>query len=172
MLAAPHFGDVFGRAGVYQLPLGLSPSGRRRQGIPQQRYGASAIPLFIVRGPGDVVICTVAKPLSPKLGHTLISLVDPNDEQSRNYRFAFTVLVKSITGLVAENAVSSPISVRRKEHMYSIETPEAKPAPSTFRDPVIPESTDAQTDAAGDASSVTTAGSMVGDLLDSRLNNL
>ena len=56
--------------------------------------------------------------------------------------------------------------------MYSIETPEAKPAPSTFRDPVIPESTDAQTDAAGDASGVTTAGSMVGDLLDSRLNNL
>ena len=137
-----------------------------------QRYGASAIPLFIVRGPGDVVICTVAKPLSPKPGHTLISLVDPNDEQSRNYRFAFTVLVKSITGLVAENAVSSPISVRRKEHMYSIETPEAKPAPSTFRDPVIPESTDARTGAAGDASRVTTAGSMVGDLLDSRLNNL
>lgn len=86
--------------------------------------------------------------------------------------YPLQILVRSTTGLVAENAVSSPISVRRKEHMYSSETPEAKPAPSTFRDPVIPESTDAQTDAAGDASSVTTAGSMVGDLLDSRLNNL
>ncbi len=121
-LAALHFGDVFGRASVYQLPLGDKPSGRRREGIPQhlrgrwvfredatyehlaarmragavikrtgiseefdydafmQRYGASAIPLFIVRGPRDVEICTVAKPISPKPGHTLISLVDPKSE--------------------------------------------------------------------------------------------
>lgn len=86
--------------------------------------------------------------------------------------FPLQILIRSTTGLVAENAASSPISVRRKQHMYSIETPEAKPAPSTFRDPVIPESTDAQTGAAGDASGVTTTGSMVGDLLDSRLNNL
>lgn len=191
--------------------LGASCKGSRGEGagiseefdydVFMQRYGASAIPLFIVHGPGDVVICTVAKPLSPKLGHTLMSLVDPNHVQSWNYPFACTVLVegrcrlarepvvvvdlegevrayplqifiRSTTGLVAENAASSPISVRRKQHMYSIETPEAKPAPSTFRDPVIPESTDAQTGAAGDASGVTTAGSMVGDLLDSRLNNL
>ncbi len=72
----------------------------------------------------------------------------------------------------ADNAASSPISVRRKQHMYPIETPEGKPVPSTFRDPMIPESTDAQTGPAGDASGVTTAGSMVGDVLDSRLNNL
>jgi hypothetical protein len=70
-----------------------------------QRYRASAIPLFIVRGPGDVVICTVAKPLPPKPGHTLISLVDPNDEQSWNYPFAFTVLVQGRCGLAREPVV-------------------------------------------------------------------
>ncbi len=58
--------------------------------------------------------------------------------------YPLQILIRSTTDLVAENAASSPISVRRKQHMYSIETPEAEPVPSTFRDPVIPESTDAR----------------------------
>jgi len=120
-LAALHFGDLFGRANVFQLPLGDHPSGKRRESIPEhlrgrwvfrqdathefirarvqagatikrtnlteeftyqdfvERYGESAIPLFIIRG-GDVSIMTVANPPTPKAGQTLISLVDDPKE--------------------------------------------------------------------------------------------
>ncbi|MEE8134991.1 MAG: sodium:proton antiporter [Gemmatimonadales bacterium] len=120
-LAALHFGELFGRANVFQLPLGDHPSGKRRETIPEhlrgrwvfrqdathefmqarvraggtikrtnlteeftyqdfiERYGESAIPLFIIRG-GDVSIMTVANPMTPKAGQTLISLVDEPEE--------------------------------------------------------------------------------------------
>lgn len=120
-LAALHFGELFGRANVFQLPLGDHPSGKRRESIPEhlrgrwvfrqdathefmqarvragatikrtnlteeftyqdfiERYGESAIPLFILRG-GDVSIMTVANPPTPKAGQTLISLVDEPEE--------------------------------------------------------------------------------------------
>ena len=38
-LAALHFGDLFGRANVYQLPLGDHPSGKRRESIPEHLRG-------------------------------------------------------------------------------------------------------------------------------------
>ena len=38
-LAALHFGEVFGRSNVYQLPLGDSPSGTRRDDIPEHLRG-------------------------------------------------------------------------------------------------------------------------------------
>ena len=121
-LAALHFGEVLGRANVYQLPLGDKPSGKRRESIPEhlrgrwvfrrdathefmsariqagatikrtnltdeytyedflERYGESAIPLFTLRGRGNVSIMTVANPPTPKAGQTLTSLVDEPEE--------------------------------------------------------------------------------------------
>ena len=38
-LAALHFGELFGRANVYQLPLGDHPSGKRRESIPEHLRG-------------------------------------------------------------------------------------------------------------------------------------
>jgi hypothetical protein len=109
---------MFGRANVYQLPDGNSPSARRRapaqhlRGRPlfademtseeienrfergavvkktrlteeytwrsfQNRYGASAVSLFLVAGKTSLFVCTADQPVEPKPGHTVIALVEP-----------------------------------------------------------------------------------------------
>lgn len=119
-LAAVHFGEVLGRAHVFQLPLGDQPSGRRRDQIPEhlrgrwlfredatyemladrfargaaikrnrlteeldfaayrERYGESALQLFVIRESGDVEIVTAEKSPAPKPGQTVVSLVGPS----------------------------------------------------------------------------------------------
>ena len=120
-LASLHFGEVFGRANVFQLPLAETP-GKRRDSIPahlrgrwvfrrdvthdfmtqrvragasvkgtnltdeftfehfMQRYGETAVPLFLIGGRGEVTIMTVTNTPTPKAGQTLISLVDEPPE--------------------------------------------------------------------------------------------
>lgn len=46
----------------------------------QQRYGSDAIPMFLIRDPGDVMVFTTESRPTPKPGHTLISLVTPVTE--------------------------------------------------------------------------------------------
>lgn len=42
-----------------------------------KRYGATAVPLFLVTDDGDLQIFNADTPLTPRPGHTLIALVDP-----------------------------------------------------------------------------------------------
>lgn len=42
-------------------------------------YGETAIPLFVIRDSGDVLVYTVVSPPTAKAGMTLISVVDPRD---------------------------------------------------------------------------------------------
>jgi NhaP-type Na+/H+ or K+/H+ antiporter len=45
----------------------------------REHYGETALPLFVVKESGDVVIATAAEDLEPKPGQTVISLVDDKD---------------------------------------------------------------------------------------------
>jgi hypothetical protein len=121
-LAALHFGDVFGRSRVFQLPVAVEAPGNRELAIPQHlrgrtlfgngvthhelserhgrgavfkrttltdefgyeafqaRYGETAIPMFLLKSPGDLSVVAAADKQSPKPGLTLISLVGPEDD--------------------------------------------------------------------------------------------
>ena len=49
----------------------------------QELYGDTALPLFAISEAGNVVVATVANPLKPRAGHTLVSLLRAgNDEPS------------------------------------------------------------------------------------------
>ncbi len=121
-LATLHFGDIFDRAHIFQLPPEATERERRLGGIPRHlrgrflfhqdaththlgerfqqgaavkrtrlteefdlaafraRYGDRALPLLAIKESGEVVLFTAASPPTPRPGHSLISLVDPIDE--------------------------------------------------------------------------------------------
>ncbi len=117
-LSALHFGELFGRSSVYQLPAGDKANGQGGEGIPEhlrgrwlfnadatyetlsrrahrgatveqvkisaefsfadfkERYGETALPLFVRRGQGDLVVVTAMDPAAAKPDDTVIALVD------------------------------------------------------------------------------------------------
>lgn len=125
-LAALHFGDVFGRARVYQLaPVGsasgesgprlskflggrfLFASDATHDAITRRfesgavvkrntlrpaftyedfrgRYGSSALPLFVVREQGQLIVVAAADSINPKPGQTLISVVDERGDAPKS----------------------------------------------------------------------------------------
>ncbi|MBE0594199.1 MAG: sodium:proton antiporter [Gemmatimonadales bacterium] len=45
----------------------------------RRQYGEAAVPMFVIRDSGELVVITAAAPVTPRAGQTLISLVDPID---------------------------------------------------------------------------------------------